>query len=82
MKFILLVIVKMPTIVGILTFISMMNFHEELKFHVQLSWIWKKFYNLRARAKKIKPKMVTQSYNLRWAIILLVYALTLPAAKP
>ena len=59
-KFILLINVKMPTIVGILTFISMINttserrntrnfficFYEQLKFCAQLSWAWKKFYNL------------------------------------
>ena len=67
MKFILLINVKMPSIVGILTFISMINttseglkarnfficpdfiFYEQLKFHAQLSWAWKKFYNLGAR---------------------------------
>ena len=66
MKFFLLINVKMPTIVGILTFTSMINttserlkpryfficryfsFYEQLKFHAQLSWAWKKFYNLRA----------------------------------
>ena len=65
-KFILLINVKMPTIVGILTFISLMNatserlkarnffiyryfsFYEQLKFRAQLSWAWKKFYNLGA----------------------------------
>ena len=65
-KFILLINVKMPTTVGILTFISMINttserfkarnffifwyfsFNEQLKFRVQLSWAWKKFYNLGA----------------------------------
>ena len=63
MKFILLINVKMPTIVGILTFISRINealliktwkFHWfwlfqniwAFKFHAQLSWAWKKFYNL------------------------------------
>ena len=63
-KFILLINVKMPTIVGILTFTSMINttsarlttrnfficryfsFYEQLKFLAQLSWAWKKFYNL------------------------------------
>ena len=67
MKFFLLINVKMPTIVGILTFISRENsilgssesekswiswyFHtyEHLKFHAQLSWAWKKFYNLGPR---------------------------------
>ena len=65
-EFILLVNVKMPTIVGILTLMSMINttserfksrnfficrdlsFYEELKFRGQLSWVWKKFYSLRA----------------------------------
>ena len=67
MKFFLLLNVKMPTIVGILTFMSRKNsilslsepekcwlywyFHtyEHLKFHAQVSWAWKKFYNLGAR---------------------------------
>ena len=67
-KFILLINVKMPTIVGILTFISMINTtserfkarnfficryfskYEQLEFCAQLSWAWKKFYNLGARA--------------------------------
>ena len=62
-KFILLIDVKMPTNVGILTFMSMINttsdrsffscryfiFYEQLKFHSQLSWVWKKLYNLGAR---------------------------------
>ena len=63
-KFILLINVKMPTIVGILTFMSRINttserlksriglyfsFYEQLKFHAQLSWAWKKFHNLLAR---------------------------------
>ena len=73
MKFILLINVKMPTIVGILTFISMINaapeglkartslfasilvFYEQLKFHAQLSWAWKKFYNLRAKSLHPQP---------------------------
>ena len=38
--FILLINVKMPTIVGILTFMSRMN------FMLQLSWEWKQFYTL------------------------------------
>ena len=68
MKFILLINVKMPTIVGVLTFLSMINttserlkarnvficryfsFYEQLKFHAQLSWAWKKFYNLGGQA--------------------------------
>ena len=67
MKFILLINVEMPTIVGISIFISMINttserpkarnfficlylsVYEQLKFHAQLSWAWKKFYNLKAR---------------------------------
>ena len=40
--FILLINVKMPTTVGILTF------YEQDKFCAQLSWAWKKFYNFRA----------------------------------
>ena len=65
-KFVQLINVKMPTIVGILTFISMINttperlkarnfficqyfsFYEQFKFFAQLSWVWKKFYNLGA----------------------------------
>ena len=64
MKLFLLINVKMPTIVGILTFMSRKNSllhlsepekswiswyfytYEHLKFHAQLSWVWKKFYNL------------------------------------
>ena len=67
-KFILLINVKMPTIVDILTFINRINtpseslkgrksfvfgyfsFYQQLKFHAQLSWAWKKFYNLGARS--------------------------------
>ena len=62
--FFLLINVKMPTIVGILTFMSRKNsilglFESEkrwnswyfytnkhLKFPSQLSWAWKKFYNI------------------------------------
>ena len=40
MLFFQLINVKMPTIVGILTFMS------RKKFHAQLSWTWKKLYNL------------------------------------
>ena len=65
-KFTMLINVKMPTNVGILTFISMINttserlkarnfficlyfsFYEQLKLRAQLSWAWKKFYNLLA----------------------------------
>ena len=28
---------------------SILVFYEQLKFHAQLSWAWKKFYNLGAR---------------------------------
>ena len=67
-KFFPLINVKMPTIVGILTFMNMKNniislaelkkcwifcdfyTYEHLKFHAQLSWAWKKFYNLGARS--------------------------------
>ena len=79
MKFFLLINVKMPTIVGILTFMSRKNsilslsepakcwiswyFHtyEHLKFHAQLSWVWKKFYNL--GAWQISSKFC----NLKWS---------------
>ena len=27
------------------------SIHEQLKFHAQLSWAWKKFYNLEARSE-------------------------------
>ena len=40
--FIMLINVKMPTIVGILTII------EQDKFRAQLSWAWKKLYALGA----------------------------------
>ena len=64
MKFFLLINVKMPTTVGILTYMSQKNSilglfepkkaeifidfytYEHLKFHAQLSWAFKKFYNL------------------------------------
>ena len=50
---------KMPTVLGILTFMSRKNSilcyiswyfytYEQLKFHAQLSWAWKKLYNLGA----------------------------------
>ena len=60
----LLINVKMPTIIGILTFMSGKNSilgtsepkkcqiswyfytYGHSKFHAQLSWAWKKFYNL------------------------------------
>ena len=42
MKISLLINMKMPTAVGIFMFIS------REKFHAQLSWAWKKFYNLGA----------------------------------
>ena len=72
MKFFLLINVKMPTIVGILTVMGGKNSilglsdpknswiswyfftYEHLKFHAQLSWAWKKFYNLGARLFKSK----------------------------
>ena len=38
--FIMLINVKMPTIVGILTFMSRINF--------MLNWVWKKYYDLKA----------------------------------
>ena len=68
MKFFLLINVKMPIIVGILTFMSGKNSildlpepkksriswyfytYERLEFHAQLSWAWKKFYNLGAKS--------------------------------
>ena len=71
MEFFLLINVKMPTIVGILTFVSGKNSilglsepkngriswyfytYEHLQFHAQLSWVWKKFYNLGARMVKM-----------------------------
>ena len=60
LKFILLINVKMPTIVGILTFISRINYrlswskpeisiyfiYEQLKFHAQLSVLEKSFITL------------------------------------
>ena len=66
MKFFLLINVKLPTIVDILTFMSKKNsilglcgsekkkaeflnifyIYELLKVYAQLSWAWKKFYNL------------------------------------
>ena len=49
--FIMLINVKMPTIVGILTFMS------RIKFCAQLSWAWKKFYNLGAWSECVKADM-------------------------
>ena len=46
--FILLINVKMPTIVGILTFISSINFMLRLAEH-------KKFNNLRSRCSQLEP---------------------------
>ena len=66
MKLFLLINVRMPITVGILTFMNRKNSilglsepekcliswyfysYEHLKFHAQLSWEWKKFYNLGA----------------------------------
>ena len=84
-KFILLINVKMPTIVGILTFISMINttskrlqarnfficryFSFLWKFRAQLSWAWKKFYNLSARSlwgnQRKFPSLVIMSWTNR-----------------
>ena len=61
MIFILLINVKMPTIVGILTFISKINiisesyfhhftFYEQLRYVLMVELCMKKVYNLRARA--------------------------------
>ena len=74
MKFFQRINVKMPTIVGTLTFMSGKNSilglsepkksriswyfytYVYLKFHAQLSWAWKKFYNLGARkALSVNP---------------------------
>ena len=62
MKILLLIHAKMPTVVGILTCMRGKNnilalsepekaffyffTYEHLKFHAQLSWAWKKVYNL------------------------------------
>ena len=46
----MLINVKMPTIVGILTFMSRM------KFCAQLSWVWKKAYNLNRAG--LKPSLL------------------------
>ena len=71
-KFIMLINIKMPTVVGILTFNSLINTtfeslkarkvfifkhsscNEHLKIYAQLSWTWKKFYNLGAWALQRK----------------------------
>ena len=44
MLFLSLINVKMPTIFW------HFNIYEQEKFHAQLSWAWKKFYNLGASA--------------------------------
>ena len=80
-KFILLINVKMPTIVGILTFISKINttsetfkarnfliclcfsFYEQLKIHAELSWAWKKFYNLGALSPLQDKRLVHKAIN-------------------
>ena len=72
----------MPTIVGILTCMSGKNnilglteykkaefyIYEHLKFRAQLSWAWKKFYNLEAllyrRKKKILSGLSSDKYGL------------------
>ena len=76
----LLINVKMPSTVGILTFMSRKNsilslsepekcwiswyFHtyEHLKFHAQVSWAWKKFYNLGARQPKVANAFWSKLY--------------------
>ena len=76
MKFILLINVKMPTIVGILTFISMIKARKfffffqqctfyEIKFHTQLSWAQKKFYNLKARPTKKNTRLIARAQYLK-----------------
>ena len=45
--FIMLINVKMPTIVGIF------YIYEQDKFHAQLSWAWKKFYNLGSSGRRL-----------------------------
>ena len=90
MKFILLINVKMPTMVGILTFISMINtkserlkarnfficqyfsFNEQLKFCAQLSWAWKKFYNLGTRSPEkstyLNFFLISQPKHMLWVL--------------
>ena len=83
MKFFLLINVKMPTIVGILTIMSRKNStlslsepkesrtawyfytYEHLKFHAQLSWAWKKFYNLGA-CFRILLSFLVNIHSKRW----------------
>ena len=82
MKFVLLINVKMPTIVGMLTFMGRKNsipdfpesekswiswyFYtsEHLKFYAQLSWAWKKFYNLGPNSAKFTTEMTGLEMDL------------------
>ena len=82
--------VKMPTIVGILTFMSGKNSipdisetkkshmswyfytYVHLKFHAQLSWVWKKFYNLGASLKNtgaVVQSIVSLMSSLRGQLV-------------
>ena len=61
--FIMLINVKMPTIVDILTFMS------RIKLHAQLSWVWKKLYNLGAwprSGKKIVFRVEGLKFLKKW----------------
>ena len=91
MKFFLLINVKMPTIVGILTFMSGKNSilgssepnisqiswsiytYEHLKFHAQLSWVWKKLYNLGAWLIKL---LVWITFQRRWKFVTVNYQIS------
>ena len=57
----MLINVKMPTIVGIL------NIYEQDKFRAQLSWAWKKFYNLRPDVRTMFVDKVPLNISLKAA---------------
>ena len=50
--FIMLINVKVPTIVGILTF------KKYVKLHAQLSWAWKSFLTLVARSNSLSTNQI------------------------
>ena len=92
-EFFLIINVKMPTIVGILTFMNRKNSiislsepkkcwisydfytYEHLKFHAQLSWAWKKFYNIGARrhTSQYKHRINVDSTSSRWISVDLMF---------
>ena len=83
-KFILLINVKMPEIVGILTFISMINttcerpkarnwficcnFSFMSSWNFVLSWVWKKFYNLGNKKNPLGSFAIIWLRRERWLL--------------